>query len=91
MADDDKSIHSATTSADADHPVVIHRQEREASLMPSKSAAQHRYFEMIAHDPTKAKAAGVPQSVGQEFVAADKAENKKFPAARGMIKPAQAK
>ena len=33
-------------------------------------------MEMIAHDPKKAKQLGVPQSVGQDFVAADK--GKKF-------------
>lgn len=55
--------------------------------MPSESAPQHRFFEMIAHDPAKAKAKGVPQSVGREFVAADK--GKKFPTkpGRGMVKP----
>jgi hypothetical protein len=40
--------------------------------MPSKSAKQHRFMEMIAHDPKKAKQLGVPQSVGQEFEKADK-------------------
>lgn len=46
--------------------------------MPSKSAKQHRYMEMIAHDPAAAKREGVPQSVGKEFAEADK--GKKFPA-----------
>ena len=40
--------------------------------MPSTSAKQHRFMEMIAHDPQAAKRVGVPQSVGQDFVAADK-------------------
>lgn len=44
--------------------------------MPSKSPKQHRFFEMIAHDPKAAKRVGVPQSVGKEFVSADK--GKKF-------------
>jgi hypothetical protein len=44
--------------------------------MPSKSAKQHRFMEMVAHDPKAAKRLGVPQSVGQDFVAADK--GKKF-------------
>lgn len=40
--------------------------------MPSKSAKQHRFMEAIAHSPEFAKKAGVPQSVGRDFVAADK-------------------
>lgn len=39
--------------------------------MPSKSAKQHRFMEAVAHDPEFAKKAGVPQSVGKEFAAAD--------------------
>lgn len=40
--------------------------------MPSKNLKQHSFMEMIAHSPKKAKKAGVPQSVGKDFVAADK-------------------
>jgi len=40
--------------------------------MPSKSGKQHRFFEMVAHDPAAAKRVGVPQSVAQDFVQADK-------------------
>lgn len=40
--------------------------------MPSKSAAQHRLMQAAAH--TKGGYGGVPQSVGKEFVAADKAK-----------------
>lgn len=40
--------------------------------MPSTSAKQHRFMEMVAHSPAEAKRVGVPQSVGQEFVAADR-------------------
>lgn len=43
--------------------------------MPSKSGAQHRLMEDVAH--TKGGAGGVPESVGKEFVAAD--EGKKQP------------
>lgn len=42
--------------------------------MPSKSPAQHRLMEGAAHNPAFAKKVGVPQSVGKEFVAADKAK-----------------
>lgn len=38
--------------------------------MPSKSAAQHRLMEAAAHTP--GGFGGVPQSVGKDFVAADK-------------------
>ncbi len=40
--------------------------------MPSVSAKQHRFMAMVAHNPEAAKRVGVPQSVGQEFMAADK-------------------
>jgi len=40
--------------------------------MPSKSKAQHNFMEAIAHSPSFAKKAGVPQSVGKDFSAADK-------------------
>ena len=52
--------------------------------MPSKSPAQHRFMEAIAHDPGFAKKAGVPVSVGQDFAAADK-KVKKF-AGSGVVK-----
>ena len=40
--------------------------------MPSVSSRQHRFMEMVAHDPAAAKRVGVPQSVGEEFSQADK-------------------
>lgn len=46
--------------------------------MPSKSGKQHRFMAMVAHNKAAAKRVGVPQSVGKEFVEADK--GKKFPA-----------
>lgn len=46
--------------------------------MPSVSAPQHRFFEMVAHDPAAARRVGVPQSVGREFVEADQAAGKHF-------------
>lgn len=44
--------------------------------MPSKSKAQHNLMEAVAHSPKFAKKVGIPQSVGQDFAAADK--DKKF-------------
>lgn len=41
--------------------------------MPSLSDKQHRFMLAVAHDPAFAKKAGVPQSVGKDFAAADKA------------------
>lgn len=40
--------------------------------MPSVSKKQHNFMAMVANDPAKAKQMGVPPSVGQEFVQADK-------------------
>ena len=44
--------------------------------MPSKSKAQHNLMAMVAHDPKAAKRMGIPQSVGRDYVTADK--GKKF-------------
>jgi len=40
--------------------------------MPSKSKAQHNFMAAVANNPSFAKKAGVPQSVGKEFNQADK-------------------
>ena len=40
--------------------------------MPSISKKQHNLMAMVAHDPKAAKRLKIPQSVGQEFVKADK-------------------
>ena len=40
--------------------------------MPSVSKKQHNFMAAIAHSPSFAKKAGVPQSVGKEFNKADK-------------------
>lgn len=40
--------------------------------MPSKSQDQHNFMAMVANSPNMAKKAEVPQSVGQDFVDADK-------------------
>lgn len=52
--------------------------------MPSKSKAQHNLMAMVAHDPAAAKRLGISQSVGKEFVKADK--GKKFREG-GMAEP----
>lgn len=44
--------------------------------MPSKNAPQHDLMEAAAHTPGGYD--GVPQKVGQDFVAADKASGKMF-------------
>ncbi len=44
--------------------------------MPSTSKKQHNFMAAVAHSPSFAKKAGVPVSVGKEFVTADK--GKKF-------------
>lgn len=40
--------------------------------MPSVSKKQHNFMAAVAHNPEFAKKAGVPQSVGKDFSAADK-------------------
>jgi hypothetical protein len=40
--------------------------------MPSKSKKQHNFMAAVAKNPAFAKKAGVPQSVGKEFLTADK-------------------
>lgn len=40
--------------------------------MPSVSGKQHRLMAMVANDPAAAKRMGIPQSVGEEFMKADK-------------------
>ena len=40
--------------------------------MPSSSKKQHNFMAAVANNPAFAKKAGVPQSVGKEFTAADK-------------------
>lgn len=44
--------------------------------MPSKSAAQAKLMRAVAHNPAFAKKVGVSQSVGQEFMKADKRKGK---------------
>ena len=44
--------------------------------MPSRSKKQHNFMAAVANNPAFAKKAGVPQSVGREYVKAD--EGRKF-------------
>lgn len=53
--------------------------------MPSTSKKQHNLMAMVAHDPAAAKRVGIPQSVGAEFVKADK--GKKFGTGGQEIRP----
>lgn len=58
--------------------------------MPSVSKKQHNFMAAVANNPSFAKKAGVPQSVGRDFAAADK--GKKFGAGnradlQGVNKP----
>lgn len=46
--------------------------------MPSKSGKQHRLMAMVANNPAAAKRLGISQSVGKEFMKADKRKGKKF-------------
>ena len=51
--------------------------------MPSVSKKQHNLMAMVANDPAKAKQMGIPQSVGQEFMKADK--GRKFKIGRAHV------
>jgi hypothetical protein len=53
--------------------------------MPSTSKKQHNFMAAVAHSPKFAKKAGVPMSVGSEFMDADK--GKKF---RTSVAPSKA-
>jgi hypothetical protein len=59
--------------------------------MPSTSPKQHRFMEMVDHNPAAAKRVGVPVSVGREFVTADQAPSHRrktsFAGRRGPGKP----
>ena len=57
--------------------------------MPSKSPAQHRLMEAVAHSPAFAKKVGISQSVGKEFAKAD--EGKKFKKGGGLYANIHAK
>ena len=52
--------------------------------MPSTSKKQHNFMAAVANNPAFAKKAGVPQSVGKEFLTADK--GKTFKRGGGMAK-----
>lgn len=55
--------------------------------MPSTSKKQHNFMEAVANSPAFAKKAGVPTSVGKEFVKAD--EGRKFSKGGVMEKKVQ--
>jgi hypothetical protein len=57
--------------------------------MPSKSPAQHKLMDAVAHNPKFAKKVGIPSKVGKEFVRADKkmADGGKVNAAGNYTKP----
>lgn len=44
--------------------------------MPSKTKKQADFMKAVAHSPEFAKKAGIPQKVGKDFAAADKAKAK---------------
>jgi len=49
--------------------MVLHREVR---LVPSVSKKQHNFMAAVANNPSFAKKVGVPRSVGEEFLKADK-------------------
>jgi len=56
--------------------------------MPSTSKKQHNFMAAVANNPKFAKKADVPQSVGEDFVAADKVKaSRARPDLQGINKP----
>jgi hypothetical protein len=53
-------------------------------LMPSKSKKQHNFMAAVANNPKFARKAGVPQSVGKDYIEADKMKGMKKYQAGGM-------
>jgi hypothetical protein len=53
--------------------------------MSSTSGKQHRFMEMVAHDPAAAKRVGVKPSVGEDFVKADEKAGKHFKGHSGRM------
>lgn len=53
--------------------------------MPSKTQAQHNLMAMVANNPKAAKRVGIPQSVGQEFMQADKGKKFGVPKVRADV------
>ena len=47
---------------------------RGIALMPSRSPAEKRLMQGVAHDAAFARKVGIPQSVGRDFAAADAAK-----------------
>lgn len=41
--------------------------------MPSRSMKQHRLMEAVKHNPEFARKVDIPQSVGEDYITADKA------------------
>jgi len=52
--------------------------------MPSKSKKQHNFMAAVANNPKFARKAGVPQSVGKDYIEADKMKGMKKYQAGGM-------
>jgi len=52
---------------------------RGEHIMPSKSKAQHRLMEAVAHSEEFAKKTGIPQEVAKEFVKEDAKKPRKLP------------
>jgi hypothetical protein len=56
--------------------------------VPSVSKKQHNLMAMVAHDPAAAKRLGIKQSVGKEFVNADKGKSFKRGGEMAKVKSA---
>ncbi len=54
----------------------MHLKTQEENKVPSKSKKQHNLMAAVANNPAFARKTGIPKSVGEEFMKADK--SKKF-------------
>ena len=66
--------------------MYIYDITNKENILPSVSKAQAAFMRAVAHNKEFAKHAGVPQSVGKEFEAADKAKASKQQKTSAVVK-----
>ena len=69
---DESQAHQRENGERSEQPHKQKFESVELLNMPSTSKAQHNLMAMVAHDKAAAKRLGIPQSVGKDYVKADK-------------------
>ena len=69
---DEGQAHQRENGERSEQPHKQKFESVELLSMPSTSKAQHNLMAMVAHDKAAAKRLGIPQSVGKDYVKADK-------------------